>query len=430
MKHYFYLFLVLILFGCDDKYEDIYRYSKIKSESKVYPVYLDMSEIVNIQVKERSPQREPFKIVSNDKYYFVGDRLNGIHVYEKVNGSVSYLCFIECKYITDFEIVDNLLFSNNLVDLVVVDVSNPLLINILHRQKNHFNRYSSFKQYWNFPWVEGKGLVAGWETHTLTGTVTDQEPHLDFTEFDELYGNLTTTVVPDSWFSNEHREDRPFPAIITTGTDEIYTYGSYNSWSISTYQGGTFSVREEDLWTTPMGKYTPPYYYSNAFPIRMLFEDEIIFILGISLYSPRGYIDCKLTSDEEYFTFYHLHFPTFKPLDICYMPQLNAFMVLSEHSIWGVFVSGDMVEGVNTTYKDYRVATGAREILRVGDKLLTLGDNLSVYTVTENELVLMKTYPGISGVCYEKEGDYLTVANTQGLFIYNIADLENIHLIP
>ena len=67
MKHLFYLLLVLLLLGCEDNTEDIYRYSKIISQSKEYPVYLDMSEIGNIQVKAGLPQVAPFKIVSNDK---------------------------------------------------------------------------------------------------------------------------------------------------------------------------------------------------------------------------------------------------------------------------------------------------------------------------------------------------------------------------
>ena len=127
MKHHFCLLLVLVLLGCENNIEDIYRYSKIISESKEYSVYLDMSEIGNIQVSSIMPQASPFKIVSNDKYYFVGDMLNGIHVYEKNAGSVSYLCFIECKYIKDFELASNLLFCNNFVAIgVKTDKSDDL----------------------------------------------------------------------------------------------------------------------------------------------------------------------------------------------------------------------------------------------------------------------------------------------------------------
>jgi hypothetical protein len=173
-----------------------------------------MSEIGKIEVKSGIPQVDPFKVVSNENYYFVGDMLKGIHVYEKKTGSVSYLCFIECRYVKDFDIVDNRLYCNNFTDLVVLDVSNPLQTNILHRQKNHFNRFTSYKTRWNIPWVEEKGLVAGTETHVLTGTVTDKQPELDFTAYDALYGNLTTKVLPDSWFSNHPKNDKPYVGIM------------------------------------------------------------------------------------------------------------------------------------------------------------------------------------------------------------------------
>ncbi|HEY3370531.1 MAG TPA: hypothetical protein VGK10_06765 [Prolixibacteraceae bacterium] len=428
MKQLFYLILVLFLFGCKGTLDDTTHYSISKTESKEYPVYLDMSEIGNIQVKANSTIVAPFKILSNDRYYFVGDKLKGLHVYEKKATGVSYLCFIACKYIKDFELADNRLFCNNLLDMVVLDVSDPLKISVLHRQKNHFNRFTSYKEYWDLPYVEGKGIVVGTETHELTGVVTDRQPNLDFSELDQLYGNLMTKVIPDIWLKDHLEYDAPSPEMIKVGADEIYTFGTYNSWAICTYRSGIFSVREEDLWTTPRGKYAPPYYYSNAKPVQMFLEDDIIFILGIGYSLSSGYCDCNLY-DEKSPVSYQLYFPTFKPLDVSYMPQMNAFFALSGTSVWGVFIGGDRTSGFKMTYKDYQLATDAVEIFRVGDKLLTLGTELSVYAASENELSLVKKYPGISGKCCKMEGNMLTVANTQGLFVYDITDLENIHLI-
>ncbi|MGE5447652.1 MAG: hypothetical protein ACM3PR_04770 [Bacteroidales bacterium] len=429
MKPLFYLFLVLFLVGCEDLFEDTTHYSQRVTQSKEYPVYLDMSEIGNILVKASSPIGTPFKILSNDGYYFVGDRLKGVHVYEKKASGVRYLCFIDCRYLTDFEIADNRLFCNNLVDMVVADVRNPLQINILYRSKYYFNRYTSYKKDWNLPYMEGKGIIAGKETHELTGVITDKRPNLDFSELDQQYGHLTTKVIPDTWFSNLPENDRPWPGIIKVGTDELYSYGSYNSWYIWNFGTLTPGVREEDFWSTPRGKYSPPIYYSGAYPVKMFFEDDIIFVLGTVTNNNSGYCDCILY-DENYPFYYPLYFPTFKPLDICYMPLMNAFFVLSGTSVWGVFISGDRVSGYSRSYKDYQVATDAIEILRVGDKLITLGNELSVYAVSENEISLLKKYPSISGKCCKKEGSLLTVANTQGLYLYDISDLENIQLIP
>lgn len=426
MKHLFYLFLVLILLGCVDNTEDIYRYSKIISQSKEYPVYLDMSEIGNIQVKTGLPQETPFKIVSNNNYYFVGDMLKGIHVYKKNAGSVSYLCFIECRYIKDFEVVGNLLFCNNLVDMVVLDVSNPLQTTILHREKNYFNRFTSYKTGWNIPYVEGKGLIAGTETHELTGMSTEKEPNLDFSEYDQLYGNLTTKVIPDSWFSNHPENDKPYIGIITTGTDEVYSYGIYDSWSICSFSSGTFRVRVEDVYTIPLGNYAIPIFYSDAYPARMFFQDSLIFILGTGS-GNTGYSDC-ITYNEKYSETYHLYFPTFRPIDITYLPTMKAFFVLSGQSVWGAFKKSG--SAYMERYVDYKIPTDATSIFIAENKVIALGSQLSVYSPSENELTLVKEYPDISGNCYSKAGDILAIASTQGLFLYDISNLENIELIP
>lgn len=427
MKYHSYLLLIFVLLSCENNDEDNYRYSKINSQSKEYSVYLDMSEIGNIQVTTKLPQLTPFKILSNDKYYFVGDMLKGIYVYEKKAGSVSYLCFIECKYIKDFELTDNLLFCNNFADLVVIDVSNPLLINILHRQKNHFNRFTSYKDNWNVPYVEGKGLIVGTESHVLTGTVTEKKQNLDFTEFDSLYGHLMTKVLPDSWFSNHPENDKPYVGIIKVGTDQIYTYGNYNSWAVCTFLSGTFNVREENLWTTPGGNYAPPYYYSDAWPVRMFFVDSLIYILGKGNNS--GYSDC-IPYSESFPISFHLYFPTFTPLDITYLPDLREFLVLSGQSVWGAFKYSEPAGSYMEKYVDYKIPTAATSIFRIENNVITIGDELSVYLPSENELKLLKNYPDISGTCWLKSGDVLAIANTQGLLLYNISDLENIKIIP
>lgn len=429
MKLLFYIFSILVLFGCEDSFEDTYRYSKLITQSKEYPVYLDMSEIGNIKVRMKSPFAAPFKILSNNKYYFVGDMLKGIHVYEKKTTGANYLSFIECRYLKDFELAGNRLFCNNLVDMIVIDVNKPTEINILHRQKNHFNRFTSYKESWNIPYAEGKGLIVGTETHGLTGMTTEKQPDLDFSENDHQYGNLTTKEIPANWFSSHPEYDKPYLGIIKLDTDEIYTYGSYNSWSICNYRSETFSVREVDLWTNPRGNYAPPYYYSNAFPVRMFFEDDIVYILGTLNSLSGGYCDC-IIYNENYPITYPLYFPDFKPVDICYMPQMDAFFVLTGTSVRGAFITGNGIPEFSKTYKDYPIETDAIEIFRVDNNLVTLGNELSVYSASENEIRLVKKYTDISGTCCKKEGNLLAVANTQGLLFYDITDLENIQLIP
>ncbi|WP_297098884.1 hypothetical protein [Draconibacterium sp.] len=427
MKQLLYLFLIVFLVGCEDEYEDIYRYSKIITQSKDYPVYLDMGEVGKIQVKAESPQESPFKIVSNDNYYFVGELLKGVHVYEKNGESLSYQCFIECKYIKDFEIAGNLFYCNNLVDLVILDVSEPLQATLLHREENYFNHFTSYKTGWNIPYEEGKGLIVGSERHELTGVVTEKDPNLDFGEYDKLYDSLTTKEIPDFWFTEQPVFDKPYIGMIQLGLEEIRSYGSYNSWAICAYRSGAFSSREEDLWTEPWGNYAPPYYYSNAYPVRMFFQDSLVFILGVETNGARGYSDC-MVYDERYPVSYHLYFPTFRPIDITYLPGMQVFYVLSGQSIWGGYKSNE--SAYMERYVDYEIPTNATSIFRVENHLITLGNELAVYIPAEDELQLVTNYSDISGTCWSKDGNVLAVANAQGLFLYDISNLENIKLIP
>jgi hypothetical protein len=428
MKHIFSVILVFMLFGCEDVFKDSSHFSVSVTQSKVYPVYLDMSDIGKIQAIANFPLTDPFKILSDHKFIYVGEKLKGIHVYENNVAGLKYQCFIECRYITDFELADSRLFCNNLFDMVVLDVSNPLQTSVLHRQKNYFNQFTNYKKYWAIPYEEEKGIVATTESHDLTGMVSDKQPNLDFSAFDRVYGNLTTKAVPDSWFGNQAGNDRPLPALIKIDADEIYSYGSYNSWSICSFRSGIFKVREEDLWASPRGKYSPPYYYSNAYPVRMFLEDELIFNLGSEVNMKGGYCNC-IIYHEKFPVTQNLYFPTFKPVDICYMPQKNTYFALSGTSIWGIFIYDEGPAGYKKTYKDLQVPTSAVEIFKVGDKIITLGTELAVYSVVEENLKLLKNYADISGRCCEKKGNLLTIADAKGLFIYDITDLENIKII-
>lgn len=429
MKKAFYIVLFLNLVACADKHEDTYRYSRIISQSKEYPVYLDMSEIGNIQVKTKVAPVAPFKIVFNGKYYFVGDMMKGIHIYEKKTEGISYLCFVECRYLKAFDIINDFLYCNNFVDLVILDVSNPLQAIVKHRQKNHFNQFKSYVEYWNIPYVDNKGYIVTYQQQTLTGTVTEKQQELDFSEYDQLYENLTTKDIPDSWTSDQPENDKPYLGIVKVGNDKIYTWGHYNSWAICTYQAGTFKVTQEDLWASPRGNYAPPYYYSNAHPVKMFDKDGIIYILGTGNYSSSGYFDC-IIYHETLPASYHLYHSNYMPIDITYIASRKNFFVLSKQFIRTVLVSDDANFYQVVNYTDHEILPGAATITGTQDKLITLGEKLSIYNPTETGIQFVKEYPGISGSCMIKNADVLVVANQQGLFFYDISDLDNIKLIP
>lgn len=428
MKNYLYtLLIVLLAFGsCDDSSEVFNRYSKIIDQSKDYPVYLDMTDIAIVKAVGTAVIESPFKIASNNSHYFVGEMLKGIHVYEKKNGSMLYVCFIECKYIKDFDLVGNYIFSNNFVDLVVIDVSSPLTPSVVHRQQNHFNRFSEFKNYWNFPNDPQKGIIAKYEQHTLSGVVTEKNPALDFSEYDQLYGNLKTKEIPATWLSNVPINDKPYVGIAKIDNDDVYTYGTYNSWAICTFKNETFLVKEENIWSDQRGDYRPPYYYSNAFPRRMYYEENMVYILGALDYSNAGYVDC-MNKNNKTFPSRHISIPASRPIDVVYAPLLKGYFVLTENSVWSAFeMDGNNVN--LTPPQDTKTVTNASGIISKNNYIITLGKALTVYVWQNNNLQLFKTYPDIEAKAYLKTENALAVANSKGLFLYDITDLNNIKI--
>lgn len=412
--------------GCDDEYSTYHSFTKEVTQSKSYPVYLDMGKVGAIAVKSTSPLVSPFKIVSNPSHFFVGDSLGGIHVYQKDAHGTTKLCYIECPYLRDFDVIGNRLFCNNLTDMVVLDVSNPPTISLLHREPYYFNQFSDYKTYWNFPFQKGKGIQVNWETRTLTGTITDRQPQLDFSEVDAQCAHLTTTEIPDGWLENNYPRGKPYSALVNVANEEIYSLGTYNSWKVCSYSKGEFLTK--DIKDAP---YPSPYYYSNSIPVKLSYKENIIYILERNEANhSSGHVDCLLSTG--YFRGFHLYFPNCVPKDATYVPELKAFYILAGHYIWAAFTEIKEIPAfvAEEEYRKYPQLTDASSINYIDKKIITVGRNgLSIYLPGKEQLEHVREYPDISGRCFLFEENRLVTADLQGLKLYNTSDLNNIQQI-
>jgi hypothetical protein len=130
------------------------------------PVYATLEEA---EVKGLPPQslENPGKIYVINDYLMIVDNLRGVHVYDNTNPENPVnKGFIQLYGSTDIAIRDNVLYADQQSDLLAVDISNPLNINLLSRAENIFPFNSQY------PPVEGtyfecvdptKGIVVGWE---------------------------------------------------------------------------------------------------------------------------------------------------------------------------------------------------------------------------------------------------------------------------
>jgi hypothetical protein len=280
MKNAICILLLFFFVACEDQSDVTYRYLKPFDIAKDYPIILDANHLlVDIQVKLPANPDAAFKIVSNDNYYFVGEKMKGIHVYQKTGEyQTTPLCFIECIYLKAFDVKDNMLYCNNFVDLLVIDVENPLQAKIKHREKYFFNSYEN--GYYNFPTYAGmeNRFIVGYKQVALSGTLSQNDPFPDFSEYDKLYYNLIVSQIPDSL-----QVEKPYVAFANI-EGKMYTFG-YNSLGICTYSSGSFS-------STPTAIRFPGYLPNSIYNLHC--KDSILYFFTTNKIEGYDYSSEKL----------------------------------------------------------------------------------------------------------------------------------------
>ena len=398
MKKILYIILLSCLVACEDQHQISHRYARQYYLHKVYPIWLDASDIfADIQVLPSIPHDEIFKMTSNGKYFFIGEKMKGIHVYEKTNEySASPICFIECKHIKAFEVVDNILYCNNFVDLLVVDVEKPLQANIMHREKNFFNNYANNNQ--NIDYYGDNIYLIGHKQVVLSGIETDALPAPDFSDYDLLYGNMIVKEIPD-----DLQVDKPYAGFAKhEGT--VFTFGS-NSIAVCSYASGALNISQPES----------TYWYYEYYPLLdLLCKDGIIFTI-----TNQGFM-----YEEHYsINWQNVNYQYWNnPKDVVALRGATyRFVVLDEYSITGT--------GTNAFS-----SLGARSLINVNNIILALGAQLTLYRLNLQNISLVleqiMQYPAISGLLMLRDGNTLVIANNQTLSFYDITNLGNIKLMP
>jgi hypothetical protein len=168
MKNLVYLFLVLISvlsFSCTDK-----EVKNIGEKQGAKPIYADPSTAFKISSISERKLEKPGRIYFYQNLLFVNERGEGIHIYDISNlQSPVYIKFIIIPGNTDMAIQNNLMYVNNINDLVILDLINNA--NEVGRIKSMFSINSlDFPQNYTgyFECVDrNKGMVIGWEIATL-----------------------------------------------------------------------------------------------------------------------------------------------------------------------------------------------------------------------------------------------------------------------
>lgn len=104
------------------------------------PILSTRAELENsILIEGPKDLKSPGKIYSKDQFLFISDRFNGVHIYDNSDPKNPVnLGFIRILGAFDIAMKNKVLYVDNAVDLVALDLSNPEQIEQTQRIKNVF----------------------------------------------------------------------------------------------------------------------------------------------------------------------------------------------------------------------------------------------------------------------------------------------------
>jgi len=160
MKKIFLLSLVFLLF---------FQVNPVFTVEGYRPVYVPKEEAKTIKVLPPQDITTQGKIYVKGNYIFIGDVNLGIHVIDNTDPrNPKKTAFIRIYGNHDIAIKDNILYADNMEDLValdITDIQNPVLVkrteSVYKLPNQHYPENLPFQTYFECP-DPSKGFIVGW----------------------------------------------------------------------------------------------------------------------------------------------------------------------------------------------------------------------------------------------------------------------------
>jgi hypothetical protein len=159
----FLLASVLFLQACEDDCQETITYISYQ------PVFMLTEELRSAVAMEAPRNLEtPGKIWIYGQMLLINEPLKGIHVFDNTDPeNPQSRGFINIPGNVDMAVRGNLLYADSYIDLVMIDLSNPLEAKEVGRIQGAFPMGS----YHNYGWIDpSKGVLVDWESKEITET--------------------------------------------------------------------------------------------------------------------------------------------------------------------------------------------------------------------------------------------------------------------
>ncbi len=134
------------------------------------PIYLSYEELRNVTTEGPRSLKHPGKIYVRGTFLFINEPGEGIHIIDNHDPTKPQpMAFVNIRGNVDMAVKGNVLYADNATDLVALDITNPLRVQLLNRVEDVFP-YASYPPQTGvrFECVDKtKGVVVGWEKATL-----------------------------------------------------------------------------------------------------------------------------------------------------------------------------------------------------------------------------------------------------------------------
>lgn len=159
--------LLLAVFGCETNQDT----APDRPVQALRPVYASYEEISSIKTLTPQPLRNPGKIYIKGGFLFINEQGKGVHIVDNSDpANPQKISFVSVPGNVDMAVKDQVLYVDNSVDLVALDISDPRKVTVLKRVKDAYP-YPSYPQQRGVQFEcanPEKGIVVRWETATLT----------------------------------------------------------------------------------------------------------------------------------------------------------------------------------------------------------------------------------------------------------------------
>lgn len=167
------LLLLLAVFAFSSCYTDYNDPAKVSTQAWV-PQYAAITDVNQIGIQAAKATQQPGKIYAFGNYLYQNDAQQGFHIINNTDRKHPVkLAFLKVPYSTEIAIRGNFLYTNNLNDLVVIDISNIQSPRVVKRIEKVFPSVDQkFPPYSRVHFQcpdPAKGVVVKWELKTITG---------------------------------------------------------------------------------------------------------------------------------------------------------------------------------------------------------------------------------------------------------------------